>query len=89
MAPRRRHHALLPHHAPPSLRSLMAECWAEGEHARPPSADLVRRLRLLYFNEFGAEFEFGTRGQGPALAQHFTAQHFAAFQAKMQSVSNA
>ena len=68
----------VPAFASGGLRSLMVECWAEAEHSRPPSADLVRRLRLLYFNEFGAEFEFGTRGQGPALAQHFTAQHFAA-----------
>ena len=49
----------LPSHAPPALVSLIEECWAEAEHARPPSSDLVRRLRMVYFNEFGTEFLAG------------------------------
>ena len=45
----------VPPHAPPSPRQPMTECWAEAEHA-PALVDLVRRLRLVYFNEFGTEF---------------------------------
>lgn len=41
------------------LRNLILECWAEAEHARPPSAALVRRLRLLYADEFGAQWHQG------------------------------
>ena len=30
----------VPADAPPDLAALMAACWAEAEHARPPSAEL-------------------------------------------------
>ena len=54
----------VPAHAPPNLASLMCECWAEAEHARPPSSDLVRRLRMVYYTEFGTEFVAGRASNG-------------------------
>ena len=42
----------------------MEECWAEFEGERPPSADLVRRLRLLYYAEFGTEWRLSNGGSG-------------------------
>ena len=50
---------VVPAHAPPALAQLMAECWDEAEHRRPPSSDLVRRLRMLYFELLGTEFVTG------------------------------
>ena len=61
----------VPAHAPPSLATLMGECWAEAEHERPPSSDLVRRLRLCYYTEFGTEWRLSrdasslSPGSGP------------------------
>ena len=49
----------VPLHTPPALANLICECWAEAEHSRPPSSDLVRRLRMVYYNEFGTEFVAG------------------------------
>jgi serine/threonine protein kinase len=37
----------VPQYVGTGLRTLIIECWSEAEHARPPSMDLVRRLRLL------------------------------------------
>jgi len=51
----------VPRYAPAPLATLMVECWAEAEHARPPSAELVRRLRYFYYSEFGAEWHLSTR----------------------------
>ena len=58
----------VPAFASPGLQSLIVECWADAEHARPPSADLVRRLRLLYAAEFGAEWQ--QAGARPSAAAH-------------------
>ena len=38
----------IPPWAPPALASLIAECWAEGEHMRPTSAELLQRLRSIH-----------------------------------------
>ena len=51
----------VPPFAPAPLATLMAECWAEAEHSRPPSGELVRRLRLFYYTEFGNEWHLSTR----------------------------
>ncbi len=54
----------VPHSAPPALAKLMTECWAEAEQTRPPSADLVRRLRLIYYDTFGMEWRLPAAGAG-------------------------
>ena len=55
----------VPPHAPRALASLMVDCWAEAEHSRPSSAEVVRRLRVLYYAEFGTEWRLsGSTGDG-------------------------
>eukprot|EP00326_Haptolina_ericina_P018540 CAMPEP_0181181752 /NCGR_PEP_ID=MMETSP1096-20121128/7507_1 /TAXON_ID=156174 ORGANISM="Chrysochromulina ericina, Strain CCMP281" /NCGR_SAMPLE_ID=MMETSP1096 /ASSEMBLY_ACC=CAM_ASM_000453 /LENGTH=156 /DNA_ID=CAMNT_0023270281 /DNA_START=153 /DNA_END=623 /DNA_ORIENTATION=- len=43
----------LPPWAPPMLSALIRECWADAEHRRPTSSEVVRRLWQVHHTEFG------------------------------------
>jgi len=44
----------VPGWSPPQLSQLIKECWADAEHMRPTSTEVVRRLWQIHHTEFGA-----------------------------------
>ena len=45
----------VPAWSPPALSALIRECWADAEHMRPTSTEVVRRLWQVHHVECGAD----------------------------------
>jgi len=73
----------VPRWVPPPLQALVRECWADAEHMRPTSTEVVRRLWQVHHAEFGTLTRLtnecgnlhGSRSVSSAML-HVTAPHF-------------